>query len=920
MWPPESSLPKKTNMICYIPPNYHNVGFPKELTNENLCKCFWCYQIFANYERYSIHAQECSKRPDSTARYPPQPEETTDGAAGATVLSNYSRVDIQAKHIYVYRIEISNLDAAPTSTSQEKEVAESDLRQAVFAKALAADPKLASLVYDEMYFAYGRKNLHKHWDGSSKTFRVSHTTDRFGGEFQMRIGHQRTYDMDILDKYCRGAKDAPMANSGYVQGMMFALDSVVRLAARVFTPIDRWQVDPQKKIPTPFGFDIWWRYRYTMRAGRQATYLCVSATGTPIANQPTLLHLAQALVSGGNAKRVEDDGSKLAKKTELSLVNIAVAAPGMADMRRVKGLTRTASKDTKGPDGHGSLESHYRETYGLEIASGWAPCAILEDDTVVPLEHCQITQHQGITKLSGRAEEHIKQKTLLEPAARMKLLQHALTALVSAKPAELTKLGISIGPKLETLRAEILPPPSLSTGKTKVAIEHRDNWDLSASRLQAPRQLVSWAVVMFTSKVDAPEPQIRAFLGQLVDRAQQMGLEVGNTQPVIHYGETRHSTAKTLEVAGQKAATQAGTPAQLLLCVLPSKSNRSAYNEIKRVALTQLGVHTQCIRANNTRGGRPAMLDAMVVLKINTKLGGTTVALADKRGSERLRSAVTMVISADVSHTTVAGNMSVAAVVSSTDSEATRYQGTVMQHPHRLEYIENMDVVIRQSLRAFYASTGKKPERILYYRDGVNDSQMESVMRIELDALYRGCGLIEKGYRPKITLVLARKRHNTRFIEAGSDGKVGDNCVAGTTLQAAVTSPSIFSFYMASHRSIYGVTRSTYYLVMHDDNKFEPQVLRQITFDLSYLYPIIMRTAAMPAPLYYAHRLSSKGRLQLNQEFRDKNDAEKSREHDGVVESDKKKKSKKKKYKAQETSEYHLVPVHANLAGSMYFT
>ncbi|KAJ2786290.1 hypothetical protein GGI15_001627 [Coemansia interrupta] len=903
MWPPESSLPKKTNVMCYIPPNYHNVGFPRELTNENLCKCFWCYQIFANYDRYSVHAQECSKRPF--------PEEATD-ETGPTVLSNYSRVEIQAKHIYVYRIEISNLDAAPTSKSQEKEVAESDLRREVFAKALLADPKLSSLVYDEMYFAYGRKNLHKNWAGLSTTFRVSHTTDRFGGEFQVLIGHQRTYDMEILEKYCGGARDAPMADSGYVQGMMFALDSVVRLGARVFTRIDRWQVDPQKKITTPYGFDIWWRYRYTMRAGRQATYLCVSATGTPIANQPTLLHLAQALVSGGNAKRVEDDGSKLAKKTEMSLVNIAVAAPGMTDMRRVKGLTRTIAKDTKGPDGHASLELHYRETYGLEIENGWAPCAVLEDDAVVPLEHCRITQYQGISKLSGRAEEHIKQKTLLEPAARMKLLQHALTALVSAKSEELAKLGISIAPRLETLRAEILPPPTLSAGNGKVAIEHRDTWDLSPGRLQAPRQLMSWAVVVFTSKMDAPEPQIRGFLGQLVDRAQQMGLVVGNTQPVIHYSETRHSIAKTLENAGQKAATQAGTPVQLLLCVLPSKSNRSVYNEIKRVALTQLGVHTQCIRAGNTRSGRPAKLDAMVVLKINTKLGGTTVALTNEQTSESLESAPTMVISADVSHTTVTGNMSVAAVVSSTDLGATRYQGTVMQHPHRLEYIENLDVVIRQSLRAFYASTGKKPERILYYRDGVNDSQMQAVMRIELDALYQGCTVIEKGYRPKITLVLARKRHNTRFIEAG-EGE-GGNCVAGTAVLAAVTSPSIFSFYMASHRSIYGVTRSTYYLVMHDDCKFEPQVLRQITFDLSYLYPIIMRTAAMPAPLYYAHRLSSKGRLQLNREFRDKAD-----EHDGAGEGGKKK-SKRKKNKAQEAEEYHLVPVHANLVGSMYFT
>ncbi|KAJ1802196.1 hypothetical protein LPJ56_006227, partial [Coemansia sp. RSA 2599] len=51
------------NVICYIPMDYHKVGFPKELTDKNLCKCFWCLEVYANYEVYSQHAQVCSKRP-----------------------------------------------------------------------------------------------------------------------------------------------------------------------------------------------------------------------------------------------------------------------------------------------------------------------------------------------------------------------------------------------------------------------------------------------------------------------------------------------------------------------------------------------------------------------------------------------------------------------------------------------------------------------------------------------------------------------------------------------------------------------------------------------------------------------------------------------------------------------------------------
>ncbi|KAJ1818806.1 hypothetical protein LPJ75_001345 [Coemansia sp. RSA 2598] len=475
---------------------------------------------------------------------------------------------------------------------------------------------------------------------------------------------------------------------------------------------------------------------------------------------------------------------------------------------------------------------------------------------------------------------------------------------------------MEISPQLETLPAQVLSAPSiLGKDKRPLEIQKHQYWSFAAdAKVESGRQLVSWAVVVFASKEMAPENQISTFVSQLVKASQDIGLDVRNAQPPVNYANVAANMETTLGDACKAAARQAGnTPAQLVLCVLPS-SSAAVYGEIKRVAQTVLGIQTQCIRSHNARGASRTKLLSLIALKINVKLGGCSLSLSPQ--DRPCMEVPTMVLSADVSHHTETRNMSVAAIVSSTDLQASRFQGTVMQHPKRMEYIENYDAIIRHCLRAFYASTKQKPQRILYYRDGVNDSQMDATKRLELQAIYRGCLLIEPGYKPKVTMVIARKRHSTRFVVPASKGKEDmENCVSGTVVKDAITSPSIYSFFAASHSSIHGVTKAPYYLVMHDDNGFDPQELRQLTYNLSFTYPIATRTATMPASLYYAHRLSCAGRLHLNHPF---NELPLFQAPDKAA-GEKKKAGKGNKKKKDAEPTYHLVPVHKDIQGTMYF-
>ncbi|KAJ2349275.1 hypothetical protein IWW50_005257, partial [Coemansia erecta] len=429
------------------------------------------------------------------------------------------------------------------------------------------------------------------------------------------------------------------------------------------------------------------------------------------------------------------------------------------------------------------------------------------------------------------------------------------------------------------------------------------SWDLKAHKVKRGVVVQRWAVVVFASKQQCSESQARAFAAQLVKVAAEHGVALGHEVSVIH-ASLQTPIAQTLQLVQTM---------QLAVCVLPTTST-SVYGEIKRVAYTQLGVHTQCVQLAHTRGSRAKLL-ASIVLKINTKLGGLTQTASLPLPSKLLEN--TMVVSADVCHTTESG-MSVASIVWSVDAGAQRFSGLVVQHPKRQEIIENFDVVIRHALRSYYAHTRVKPSRIVYYRDGVSDSQLADIRRVELASLVRGCALVEKGYAPQISIIIARKRHHTRFMLANEQ-----NCVPGTVV-THLASPRVFSFYMVAHHAVCGVAKPVYYMVLHNACGFRAHELYELTFYLGFAYPIVTRPVTMPASLYYAHRLSGKGRLQINCPFDElpyfaqrQNHYRRNVGDNSSSNSNSKQTSSNKKNK--KAVPVHLVPVHSKLADTMYF-
>lgn len=141
--------------------------------------------------------------------------------------------------------------------------------------------------------------------------------------------------------------------------------------------------------------------------------------------------------------------------------------------------------------------------------------------------------------------------------------------------------------------------------------------------------------------------------------------------------------------------------------------------------------------------------------------------------------------------------------------------------------------------------TQRLPQRILFYRDGVSESQYGMVLHEEKDQIMRGFERAQKillerkelaaGTRkvvPKLTLIVVTKRHHARFYPA-LDTIKNSNLAPGSLVEDQVVTPYNWSFYLQSHHSELGTARSALYVVLYNDDNYDAKAIQRIVSPVS---------------------------------------------------------------------------------------
>jgi eukaryotic translation initiation factor 2C len=162
-------------------------------------------------------------------------------------------------------------------------------------------------------------------------------------------------------------------------------------------------------------------------------------------------------------------------------------------------------------------------------------------------------------------------------------------------------------------------------------------------------------------------------------------------------------------------------------------------------------------------------------------------------------------------------------------------------------------------LQKFYKETGLKPERIVFYRDGVSQGQFSQVMATEVAAILKACETLDKYYKPTLTFIIVQKRHHARFFPIEQhDADRSENCLPGTIIGTDVVHPFEFDFYLQAHAAIKGTARPAHYYVLYDDNNFNADSLQGLTYKLCYIYARSSCSVSVVPSVYYADLVAAR--------------------------------------------------------------
>ncbi|KAG0229804.1 hypothetical protein BGW42_001330 [Actinomortierella wolfii] len=428
----------------------------------------------------------------------------------------------------------------------------------------------------------------------------------------------------------------------------------------------------------------------------------------------------------------------------------------------------------------------------------------------------------------------------------------------------LQDFGVKVAAEMADVRARLLNPPTISynpASRDANFVPRDGAWNLRDKKVVEGAKLISWCAVVFGSERELPIPAAQGFIRELAVVCQDTGMDVVNKRPPIIYADPHGDIEGRLKQAWLRAGNAVKSHPQLLLCFLPN-TGLPLYAEIKRVSDTVIGIPTQCVQMTHARNPKKQYC-ANVCLKMNVKLGGMNSFLPPSQ-TPFLSQKPTILFGADVSHPMPGDHVrpSIASLVGSMDDKAAHYAATVRVQTARTETIADLGGMVVELLKTFYQTCGKKPERILFYRDGVSDSQFAEILRSEIASVKAACLALERAYCPTITFVVVQKRHRVRFFPMHrEDADRMGNCRAGTVIDTDVVHPTEFDFYLQSHASIQGTSRPTHYHVLYDENNFTADQLQDFTYKLCHLYARCTRTVSVVPPAAYAHIVAARARF-----------------------------------------------------------
>ncbi|CAI5797278.1 Uncharacterized protein PODLI_1B036701 [Podarcis lilfordi] len=349
------------------------------------------------------------------------------------------------------------------------------------------------------------------------------------------------------------------------------------------------------------------------------------------------------------------------------------------------------------------------------------------------------------------------------------------------------------------------------------------------------KPLDNWLLIYTRRNYDAAN----ALVQNLFKVTPAMGIQMNKAMMI----EVEDRTEAYLRTLKQKVDSDT----KMVVCLL-SSNRKDKYDAIKKYLCTDCPTPSQCVLARTLSKPQTVMAIATkIALQMNCKMGG-------ELWSVEIPLKQLMIVGIDCYHDTTAGRRSIAGFVASLNQGMTRWYSRCVLQDRGQELVDGLKVCLQAALRTWYTYNNHMPSRIIVYRDGVGDGQLKTLVNYEVPQFLECLKAVGQDYNPKLTVIVVKKRVNTRFF-AQLGGRL-QNPPPGTVIDLEVTRPEWYDFFIVSQSVRTGSVAPTHYNVIYDNSALKPDYMQRLTYKLCHMYYNWPGVIRVPAPCQYAHKLA----------------------------------------------------------------
>nr|AEI25513.1 aubergine [Nilaparvata lugens] len=660
----------------------------------------------------------------------------------------------------------------------------------------------------------------------------------------MELVSKRKHDDQFITMTVRMVdKDAiKYGDQTYLQ----VLNIVVRkcIANLDMTLLGRNYYDPKAKITIPeFSLELWPGYLTSMRQHEHSFLLCVEIIHK-VLRQDTAYDLLR-LAMQRDSRNYQD-----IFRNEM-IGQVVLTSYGNTATYKVDDVDFTSNPDTtfdmKGVKT--TIRDYYNSKYGLKIQDSRQPLLVSRPKArderggrdgpifLVP-ELCRMTGITDEMRNNQNLMRAMADRTRMDSRTRQERLmvfQKRFTQ-TPKNAEELKNRNLSLSKNLVSMNSRILPPERvLFGGGNAVTLERGPDWtnNFRNCSLLATSAISNWVVVGLSNA----QRDIQEFVSLLQKSARGMGLRIDQPQWMNLDDDRVNSCVGVLDRVLSRDLPQ--------IILFPVSNNRAdRYSAIKRKTYVDRAVPSQVVALKTLRKKGLMSIATKVAIQMSCKIGGSPWSVDIPIKS-------TMVIGYDVCHDAKQKTKSYGALVASLNASWSRYYSSVTHHQHGEEIFKDLPMNIIKAITKYQQhNENQLPNRLLIYRDGVGEGQVNKVFSREVEDVVNALQATYGEQAPKMAFIIVTKRLNSRIFLGN------ENPPAGTVVDDVITCPEKYDFFLIPQSVRQGTVSPAGYNVIYDKSGLSADHMQRITYKLCHLYFNWSGTVRVPAPCQYAHKLA----------------------------------------------------------------